>query len=284
MEKCELCPRKCQVDRTNSLGFCGADEKIKIAKYSLFEFEEPCISGKGGSGAIFFSHCSLKCVFCQNYEISALGKGKEISISELADIFKELETIGADNINLVNPTHYVEQIIEAIKIYRPNIPIIYNTHGYENLKTLQKIEPYIDVYLPDFKYESSTLSFRYSKAKDYSEKTKQALLFMRNSKRDVFVNGMIKHGVIVRHLILPLCTNDSISVLEWVKQNMPHTKVSLMAQYTPYAKACEYKEINRKITKREYDKVLNKFLELGLDGYVQDLSSASEKYIPLWKY
>ncbi len=281
---CNLCPRKCNIDRDFSKGCCGESNEIKIAKYSLFMFEEPCISGEKGSGAIFFSGCSLKCVFCQNYEISSLDFGKTITPNQLADIFKELENMGAENINLVNPTHFVKGIIEALKVYKPNIPIVYNTHGYENVETLKDLSKYVDIFLPDLKYIDPMLSSKYSNCSDYFEKTSKALLCMRKLKEDKFENGMMKQGLIVRHLILPLCTYDSTKILEWLKENLPQTKVSLMAQYTPYAKASEYPEINRKITKREYEKVVSKYLELNLDGYVQERESSGTVYIPKWDF
>ncbi len=281
---CFLCPRRCGKNRDVEQGYCCASSKIKIAKYALFEFEEPCISGKKGSGAIFFSHCTLGCVFCQNYEISSLKKGKEITEEELANIFKELENKGAENINLVNPTHYVLNIIKALKIYKPKIPIVYNTHGYESLQTLKMLKDYVDIFLPDFKYYSNTTAKKYSNVSDYVEVTKKALLYMRELKSDIYDGDMMKQGLLIRHMIMPLLTNESIDILTWIKNNLKDTKVSLMAQYTPYARASEFKEINRKITKREYTKVVDKYLELGLDGYVQDRESAKTLYIPSWDY
>lgn len=281
---CNLCPRKCGINRDINKGVCGATNKLKIAKYSLFFYEEPCFCGEKGSGAVFFSSCSLKCVFCQNYEISTLNNGKEITVEKLAEIFKELEEMGAENINLVNPTHYVFQIVEAFKIYKPKIPIIYNSHGYENIETLNYIAPYIDIFLPDFKYFSNNSSKMFSNCCNYVETTKQAILHMRSLKLDKIENGIMKSGLLIRHMIMPLLTNESIQILEWIHKNMPNTKVSLMAQYTPYAKACEYKQINRKITKREYKKVVDMFIEYNLDGYVQDMDSASTIYIPKWDY
>ena len=282
--KCNLCPKKCNVDRTINKGCCGESSTIKIAKYCLFDLEEPCISGKNGSGAIFFSGCSLRCVFCQNYDISSLHYGKEITPKELADIFKQLESMGAENINLISPTHFANGIIEALKIYKPSIPIVYNTHGYESLETLKKLMPYIDVFLPDLKYVDSTLSKKYSGCYDYFTVASKAIKFMRESKQDVFENGIIKQGVIIRHLILPLCTFDSIDALRWIKENLSNTKVSLMAQYTPYGKAKDFPEINRKITKREYEKVVNAYLDLELDGYVQDRESSGTKFIPSFNH
>lgn len=282
--KCFLCPRKCGIDRDKSVGFCGSTREIKIAKYCKFFYEEPCISTKGGSGAIFFSGCSLKCVFCQNYEISSLNQGKIISVQQLADIFKELEQSGVDNINLVNPTHYTDGIIQALKFYKPNVPIVYNSHGYENIQTLKKVANYVDVFLPDFKYMSNQTAKKYSNCSNYPAVATKAIQCMRELKQDVYDGEKIKSGLIIRHMIMPLCSDESISILNWIKEKMPQTKVSLMAQYTPYAKACKYNEINRKITKREYQKVVNKFLELGLNGYIQDRESAKELYIPKWDY
>ncbi len=282
--KCNLCPRKCGVNRELQRGFCGSKNQIKIAKHCLFDFEEPLISGQSGSGAIFFCGCSLKCVFCQNYEISSQNKGKDISVEELATIFKQLEDMGAININLVNPTHYAWQIIEALKIYRPKIPIVYNTHGYESLETLKMIDKYIDIYLPDFKYFDNKAANRYSNCSNYVDVVTLALKFMRKQKTDVIENGVMKQGMIIRHLIMPLMTDQSISILQWIKQNLPSTKVSLMSQYVPYGKACDHKEINRCITKREYNKVLSAYFDLGLDGFIQDLSSAKTVYIPKWDY
>lgn len=284
---CNLCAKKCNKERTEVLaeGNCHMPLKLKIAHYELFHYEEPCISLNKGSGAIFFSGCNLDCVFCQNYEISANCKGKFISINDLVEIIKELENNGAENINFVSPTHYALQIVEALKIYKPKIPIIYNTNGYENLETIKYLAPYIDVFLPDFKYYDEMIAKRFSNAENYYETTLKAIKLMRELKEDKFnTNGKILQGVIIRHMILPLCTNDSIKVLETIQKEIPNTKVSLLAQYTPYARAGEFKEINRKITKREYNKVLSKYIELNLDGYVQDLASSNKDFIPYFKF
>ena len=281
---CNLCPRQCNVDRSKVVGFCGQSDKVKIAKYCLFNFEEPLISGKNGSGAIFFCGCSLKCVFCQNYEISTLSKGKEISIEQLAEIFKKLEDMGAENINLVNPTHYVLQIVQALKIYKPKIPIVYNTHGYESLLALRLLNDFVDVYLPDFKYFDNYCAKKYSHCENYVEITKKAIKFMREQKQDIIENGILKQGVIVRHLIMPLMTEQSIKILKWIKENLGDTMVSLMAQYVPYGEASKHSEINRRITKREYDKVVNAYLDLNISGFVQDRESADTVYIPKWDY
>ena len=284
---CNLCAKNCGAKRDENTadGFCGMTTKLKIAHYELFSYEEPCISFSKGSGAIFFSGCSLKCVFCQNYEISTLNKGKEITVLQLVDIFKELENAGADHFHLVSPTHYALQIAQALEIYRPHIPIIYNCHGYESLKTIEFMSKYIDVFLPDFKYYDNVIAQKFSKVGDYFEKTFAAIKKMRELKTDVFSpDGKILSGVIIRHLILPLCTDDSIKVLQTIKQNIPNTKVSLMSQYVPCGEAENISQINRKITKREYNKVLNAFINLGLDGYVQELESASKDFIPKFRF
>ena len=200
------------------------------------------------------------------------------------EIFKELEKSGAENINLVNPTHYVSQIEEALKIYKPSIPIVYNSHGYESEETIKKVAKFCDIFLPDFKYFDNDIALRYSGAKDYVEVCKKTLKLMRQLKQDKFNGDKMISGVLIRHLILPLQTDDSIKILDWIKHNLPSTKVSLMSQYTPYGRANEFKEINRKITKREYDKVVNSYLNLGLDGYIQDRESANCVYIPKWDY
>lgn len=281
---CNLCPRNCGVDREKVLGFCNMKSTLKIAHYELFKFEEPCISVGKGSGAIFFSGCNLNCVFCQNYDISTCGKGKEFSILEFIDIIKELENAGAENINLVSPMHYALQIIEALKIYKPKVPVIYNTNAYEKVEVIKALANYVDVFLPDFKYVSGNLSKRFSNAEDYFDVALSAIKTMRKLKQDKYMGDKIVEGVIIRHMILPLCADDSIAVLKNIKQNFPTTKVSLLAQYTPYGKACEIKQIARKITKREYNRVLEQYINLGLDGYVQDLSSATCDYIPKFKF
>ncbi len=284
---CNLCAKKCNKTRTETMaeGNCHMPLKIKIAHYELFHYEEPCISINKGSGAIFFSGCNLDCVFCQNYEISKICKGKFITIDEFIDIIKELESMGAENINLVSPTHYALAIVQALKKYKPKVPVIYNTNGYENIETIKMVAPYVDVFLPDFKYYDNKIAKRFSGAENYYNVALSTIKIMRELKQDVFdENSKILQGVIIRHMILPLCTNDSVNVLKTISKELPNTKVSLLAQYTPCGKANEYKEINRKITKREYDKVLDKYIELNLDGYVQDLSSSNKDFIPKFKF
>lgn len=282
---CKLCPNKCGVDRNQSLGFCGESETIKIAKFYRHKFEEPPISGTNGSGTVFFTGCSLKCVFCQNFELSRSMRGKDITIKELADIFKALELDGAHNINLVNPTHYSDKIIRALDIYKPNIPIVYNTHGFEDLDALKSINDYIDIYLPDMKYFSPILSKRYSGKENYFEVASKAIEFMLNKKTTFDKDGLQKSGVIVRHLVLPLCTDDSIKILDWFSNIKDCAFINVMSQYTPFGNLDKFPEINRKITKREYDKVINYAMDIGIENmYYQKLQSASTDYIPTWDY
>lgn len=284
---CNLCPNNCNVNRKNGeIGACGVDSNIKIAKYYLHPFEEPVISCKNGSGTVFFTGCSLKCVYCQNYDLSRNKRGKIITPNNLADIFKELESLGADNINLVTPTHYVDEIVKAFEIYRPNIPIIYNTHAYENIETLEKIDKYINVYLPDIKFYSSKTSLRYTGKENYFQVASKAVSYMMNAKKTVIENGKMTSGVIVRHLILPLNRNDSVEVLKWFKQNAKNNAYfSLMAQYTPYGDYEKYPELSRKITKKEYDYVFNALNELDItNAFIQQRDSASEKFIPVWDF
>ncbi|MBO4323458.1 MAG: radical SAM protein, partial [Clostridia bacterium] len=253
---CDLCPIGCKADRKTRLGYCGAGENIKIAKYYLHKFEEPIICGYQGSGTVFFVGCPLKCVFCQNYELSRNQTGKEISPEELAEIFKELEGMNAANINLVTPTQYVNEIAEAFKIYRPKIPIVYNTSSYETVETLKIIDEFVDIYLPDLKFYSPEISLRYTGKKNYFEIASKAVKFMMESKkREVGEDGQLKQGVIVRHMVMPLCVNDTREVLKWFKENEKNgAYLSLMAQYTPFGEANKYPELKRRITKGEYDR------------------------------
>lgn len=278
-----MCPRKCKVDRKSKVGFCGQTDEIKIAKVMLHMWEEPIISGTNGSGAIFFSGCNLKCIYCQNYQISSLGNGQIISIDKLVDIFKKLEQMGASNINLVTPTHYTNQILQAIDIYRPKIPIVWNTSGYESVETLQKLAKYVDIYLTDLKYYSKSLSTELSGATDYFDVATKAILQMRkNQPKDEFENGMMKKGLIVRHLVLPSCQKDSVTILNWINENLGNdTFVSVMSQYTPCYKAIHHKKLRRKLKQKEYDEVLKKIVELDFkNGFVQDLDSSSTDFIP----
>lgn len=259
-------------------------DTLTVAKASLHFWEEPCISGKNGSGTVFFSGCSLKCVFCQNCKISHGGFGKEISVERLVEIFEELKEHGANNINLVSPTHFIPQIKQALIEFGGKLPIVYNSSGYEKTSSLRELDGLVDIYLPDLKYISPVKAERYSKAGDYFDYASKAILEMqRQVGSPVFGDdGLMKKGIIIRHMILPQNTNESIKILEWIKQNMPpETYISLMCQYTPCGDLSGCPEIDRKITVREYDKVIEKMFDLGLtNGFVQDISSAQTIYIP----
>lgn len=281
---CSSCPRRCGIDRKTKKGFCGASGLPRVAKAFLHMWEEPCISGTKGSGTIFFSGCNLKCAFCQNYPISQENYGKEITIERLAEICLELQEKGAHNINLVNPTHYTEAIIQSIKIAKLDIPVIYNSNGYESLEQLKAIEGLVDVYLPDIKYHGRESALKYSGCPDYFVHASSAVMEMyRQVGETVFdEDGIIKKGMIIRHLILPCHTNESIKILDWIRAKLPQdVYVSLMSQYIPFYKAELYPEINRRLIRREYDKVLKHFCKLGFEnGYVQERNSAEEDYIP----
>lgn len=282
---CNLCPNNCNIDRSLKKGYCGETDKVRIAKYYPHPFEEPVISGKNGSGTIFFCGCSLKCVFCQNYELSRSLRGTEISITRLAEIFRELELAGAHNISLVTATHYIPQIIEAFKIYKPKIPVVYNTHAYENLSALEQIDPYIDVYLPDLKFFSPKVSMRYTKKADYFDVASKAVKFMMERKKTVVDgDGIMKSGVIVRHLILPLNKQDSKNIVEWFLKNRENgAYFSLMSQYVPYGDLSLTPELKRKITKKEYEDVLNVILSSDFeDCFIQDEDSANLSFVPKW--
>ena len=268
-------------------GRCKATDKIKLAMASIHNFEEPCISGENGSGTVFFSNCNLKCVFCQNYKISQEGLGREITIEELADVFIDEQNKNAENINLVTPTMYVYHIIEAIKIARSKglrIPIVYNSNGYENVETIKKLNGYIDVYLPDLKYIDDDLAFKYSGIKNYFENATAAIKEMYNQVGSPVLdeNGMIKKGLIIRHLVLPSNIQNSKNVLKWINDNMDkNVFVSVMAQYFPTHKAKEFPEINRKLTMDEYKEIENYLYSLDLDnGYIQELGEHEEEYVP----
>lgn len=280
---CNACPRGCNVDREISLGYCKSPEKFKLARASLHYWEEPCISGKNGSGAIFFSGCNLGCVFCQNYEISHGCKGVEVSDDHLVRIMKRLVDEGANNINFVNPTHYSLQLLRVLEKYKPPVPIVYNTSGYDSVETLKMLDGAVDIYLPDFKYIRPDKALKYSKAENYPQVVEEALAEMkRQVGDDVFdENGIMQRGMIIRHLVLPSNTNSSISVLDYLAENFGDTYISVMAQYVPCGDLTEYKEINRRLTQREYDKVVNHIFDLGLQKiFVQELESAVTDYIP----
>ena len=287
-ENCLLCPRKCGINRrTGQTGVCGVSSEIKVARAALHYWEEPCISGKRGSGAVFFSGCSLHCVFCQNREISDGKAGKVISKERLSDIFMELADKGANNINLVTPGQYIPDIVWAVndaKSRGMKLPIIYNTSGYENVTELKLLEGIVDVYLPDFKYMDSTLSAMYSRAKDYPSVAKQALSEMVRQQPDVVIDdatGLIQKGVIVRQLLLPGHVNDAKAVLKYLYDTYrDHVYISMMSQFTPIALE-DYPEINRTVTKREYERLVNYALEIGItNAFIQEGDVAKDSFIP----
>lgn len=287
-ENCLLCPRKCGINRrTGQTGVCGVSSEIKVARAALHYWEEPCISGKRGSGAVFFSGCSLHCVFCQNREISDGKEGKVISKERLSDIFMELADKGANNINLVTPGQYIPDIVWAVndaKSRGMKLPIIYNTSGYENVTELKLLEGIVDVYLPDFKYMDSTLSARYSRAKDYPSVAKQALSEMVRQQPDVVIDdstGLIQKGVIVRQLLLPGHVNDAKDVLKHLYDTYhDHVYISMMSQFTPIALK-DYPEINRTVTRREYERLVDYALEIGItNAFIQEGDVAKDSFIP----
>ena len=281
---CGICPRNCKVDRIKNAGYCRVPALPVVAKACLHMWEEPCISGSRGSGTVFFSGCNLKCVYCQNHDISQECFGKEITISHLGQIFLRLKDKGAHNINLVNPTHYTHVIKECLDTTKGlDIPVVYNSNGYESITTLRSLEGYVNVYLPDFKYIDNETALKYSNAENYFEIAAQAISEMYRQVGPLVLDeeGIIKKGLIIRHLILPGMASMSIKILDFIKENLPGAAVSLMSQYTPYYRCEEFPEINRRITRREYEKVVNHFLKLDFEnGYMQERDSASEKYIP----
>lgn len=283
---CSLCPNDCKIDRTKSQGVCKSNDTLKIAKYYPHTFEEPCISGTKGSGTIFFTGCPMNCVFCQNFEVSRNLRGKEISIRELADIFKELEEMSVHNINLVSPTQFSDKIIKALDIYKPKIPIVYNTHGYEKVDVLQNIDDYIDVYLPDIKFYSEFTSKRYANKSDYFKVASKAIEFMANKPLIFDGDGLMKSGVIVRHLVLPQNVSDSIKIIDWFSSTIKDkVYLNVMSQYTPFGDIENYPELQRKVTKREYDKVIDYAIAKGIDKmFYQKQQSADTSYIPKWDY
>lgn len=290
LEKCTICPHNCGINRLKGqTGRCKSKDTVKIALYSTHNFEEPCISGKKGSGTVFFSNCNMNCVFCQNYEISQQEKGKEISIEELANIFIKQQEKNVENINLVTPTSYVPQIIEAIKIARNQglkLPIVYNTNGYEKVETLKMLEGYIDIYLPDLKYSDNILAKRLSKVDNYFEIATNAIkeMYRQVGKAQFNKNGIMQKGMIIRHLVLPNHILNSRRVLKWINDNMNEVYVSVMAQYFPTYKAKEIEDINRKLTKEEYKEIENYLYRLNLEnGYIQELGEHEEEYVPKWE-
>ena len=283
---CNLCPKNCGVDRTKAKGFCSAPSNVKVARASLHLWEEPPISGKNGSGTVFFSHCNLKCVFCQNYRISDGGFGVETDAHRLSEIFLHLRDLGASNINLVSPTPYTYEIIKALDMCRDklSIPVVWNTGGYESVETLELLKGYVDIFLPDFKYVTPSLAKKYSNAEDYHLHASKALEKMLKlvGAEEYADDGMMKKGVIIRHLILPSHSDESVKVLRFLKERFgtDDYSLSLMRQYYPCHRAGEYKEINRKLTTYEFNKVENEARNLGFHGFSQDKGADTAVYTP----
>lgn len=286
LSECRLCPRECGVNRHVGTGFCGQSDKIKIARADLHMWEEPCISGTRGSGTIFFSGCTLRCIFCQNYEISQEGKGYYITQDELGDTMLHLQDKGAHNINLVSPTPYVPHIIKALDSLKGklNIPIVYNCGGYERVETLKMLEGYVSIYLPDFKYLDSAYSSEYSGAQDYAVKALKAIKEMvrQTGKPKYDTDGIMQSGVIIRHLTLPTLRHDSLALIKLINENFGTDEIvlSLMSQYLPMYKAVEHPKLGRRISTFEYNSVAKVATEYGFDGYMQERSSSSKAYIP----
>ena len=286
-KKCNLCPRKCLIDRTKTLGYCKATDKIKVARSALHYFEEPSISGTNGSGTIFFSNCNLKCCYCQNKEISTDGFGKEVSIERLAMMMLELEERGANNINLVTPTHYVPSIIEAIKIAKSkglSIPIVYNTSGYESVETLKLLDGYIDIYLTDFKYFDNKLGKDLSKCSNYFEVTCKALdeMYRQTGKNSFNKDGLMTKGIIVRCLVLPTKSDDTKKIINYLyKKYQDNIYLSIMNQYTPVNYIKEYPFLNKTVSEDEYNDIIDYAIDLGIkNAYMQEGGTCSESFIP----
>ncbi len=280
---CNACPRRCGVDRSKKHGFCGVGENFVVARAAKHFWEEPPISGTNGSGAVFFSGCNLRCVFCQNYELSRAKQGKEITEKKLTEIFDSLISSGAHNLNLVTATQYAERLADVLEKYRSPVPVVYNCGGYESVETIKRLSSVVDVWLPDLKYIDPERSLRYSKAADYFDAASKTILEMRrNQPEDVFENGLMKKGLIIRHLVLPKNVNQSRRIFEWIKDNLgAKTYISLMAQYTPCGKLEDFPELQRRITKREYEKAVDCLIELGFENvFLQELDSAQKQYIP----
>ncbi|QAT50360.1 radical SAM protein [Caproiciproducens sp. NJN-50] len=288
IEHCGLCPRRCGALREakEGKGFCGMGADPVVARAALHFWEEPCLSGTRGSGAVFFTGCSLQCVFCQNYEISTRrNAGKILTPEELSAVFRSLVKQGAHNINLVTATHFVPAVAQALSLWSPPVPVVYNCGGYETIETLRMLDGLVDIYLPDLKYADSGLARRLSGAEDYVAVSRAAVLEMarQTGTAEYDADGMMQKGTLVRHLMLPGHTRDSIAVLDWLAANLPGVPVSLMAQYVPCGKAERLPDLNRRITAREYEKVQNHLFSLNLDGYVQERRSASKNFIPSFR-
>jgi len=283
--KCNLCPKQCNSERTeneNLNGYCKMPLKPRVARADLHFWEEPVISHKNGSGTVFFSGCNLSCVYCQNFDVSHKCMGKDVTVKELAQIFRNLEEKGAHNINLVTPSHYVLAIKEALEIYKPNIPIVYNSSGYERAETLKLLEGLVDIFLIDLKYLNSDRALKYSGAADYPEYAKKAILeAYRQRPVCEITDGVMHKGVIIRHLLLPQGTKEAMAVFDWVRENTPEAYFSIMSQYIPMGDAEKYKELNRKVTAREYEKVMDYICGFDFPNvFIQEKSSADKQFIP----
>ncbi len=282
MPLCNICPRKCNTERTKNTGVCGVSDTLRIARAGAHFWEEPCISGYGGSGAVFFSGCNMKCVFCQNFRISSGGFGKEITVERLREIYGELVFSGVHNINLVTPTHYSDKILESLTEPLP-VPVVYNSSGYDSVETLKKFENKIQIYLPDLKYMRSDIAKKYSKAADYPEIAKRAIkeMYRQVGKAVVDDEGIMEKGVIIRHLMLPGELENTLDVIDWVSDEFSNNVIfSLMSQYTPNGN-CEYKNLNDTVSEDEYMKAVDYMYLTGLEnGYIQDFSSAKKEYTP----
>lgn len=281
---CTLCPRKCGVDRTIKPGYCMSGDKLRVSRAALHFWEEPCISGTAGSGTVFFSGCNLRCVYCQNCDISSGGIGREMNDDAVIRVFDRLVEQGAHNINLVTPTHFVHRLASLLEKYNSPVPVVYNCGGYESVETLRRLDGLVDIYLPDFKYADNTLASAFSNAPDYFERACEAIAEMKRQVGTLTLddNGVAVRGLIVRHLVLPGAVSNTKSVLRWIKENLPEgTTVSLMSQYTPCGKAVDMPPLDRKISKYEYDIAVKEMLKLGFDnGYIQSRRSARKDFIP----
>ncbi|KRQ86744.1 Radical SAM superfamily protein [Caloramator mitchellensis] len=283
---CNLCPRSCRVDRNVNKGYCNSIYTVKVAKAFLHQWEEPSISGENGSGTVFFSNCNLKCVFCQNFKISHEGFGVEVTTNELSKIFLRLQEKGAHNINLVTPTHYILQIKEALILAKENglsIPIVYNSNGYENVEGLKELEGLVDIYLPDIKYYDDKYSIKYSNAPGYFKVATEAVLEMyRQVGEPIFEDGLLKKGLMIRHMMLPGLLFDSKKIIDWVAKNLPRSVYfNIMCQYTPMYRAVEFQEINKRVNPLHYESLVDYALLNGLEnGYFQEYESATEEYVP----
>lgn len=288
LKNCNICPRNCGIDRTKiNSGFCKSSDKVRVARVSLHQWEEPCISGEEGSGTVFFSGCNLNCVFCQNHDISQEGIGKEITIERLSDIFLEQQKRGANNINLVTPTHYAVQIVEALKIAKKkglNIPVVYNSNGYEALHTLELLRGYVNVFVPDLKYFKNEYGLRYSKVTNYFSNASKAIekMFEIAGEVEFDERGIIQKGVIIRHLMLPGLLFDSKKIVDYIHKTFgDKVYLSIMNQYTPMFKACDYKEINKPLNSKHYDSLIEYCLDIGIkNAFIQDEGTDEKSYVP----